>query len=682
MRVPTLPPGVSGVGWQGVRGGAAAFGWRRAGISLAVLLATGFAGLKGYERMRPVAAPAAPVQSVAAAPRTIVERVSLPGTAGSSRQAKLSFSASSSGVSVSGTVKSISVRTGDAVKVGQEVARLDTTSLDLAVLASRSSLAVAQLRMQTLLQGALAPEVAAAQQSVISASASYQKALNDLAVLQGGASAGDLATATQALLSAQNSLTSAQSALDVLQSRAQASEASGAAQTAIAQMQAQQTSSRAALDAAFEQIQTQRGFAAGQRSALTSLENAIRTRCTLAGNSESCTVAALATKDVTGLVTAVNDASPKIPADLTAQLTIFTDAAAADMALLGGPAFEYLQSVAALPGLGARMNNAVLSLSGSAGIPSADVLNSAIRTRDAAAAATQAAQAKVNALVQGPTGSDLLVVRNAVENAQAALESAKTKRDQVLGGPPSSDVALQEQSVLQAEISLRRALNDQAGAVLLAPFDGVVGTITMNVGEPSGAGSVILLDPKAMQLNATAQEADVAKLKVGQNVNLTFDAYQGTAVTGRVASIAPAADVVQGVPSYAVIVEVVQAAARGGSAIDLRAGMAGTAAVEIQRHENVLAIPARAVKRQGRAQVVQVLLPDGTEETRTIRTGASDGTFSQVLEGLQAGEQVVMPAAATTTTSAGATGTAAPGTSGLAPGGGFPGGGAFGPAGR
>lgn len=676
MRVPTLPS-IPIANWQGMRSAAAAFGWRRGAISLAVLLGAGLAGLKGYEQVRPAAAPVAPVQTVAVAKRTIVERVSLPGTAASSRTAKLSFAASSSGVSVSGTVKSISVRTGDAVKVGQEVARLDTTSLDLAVLTARSSLSVAQLRMQTLLAGALPPDAAAAEQSVVSASAAYAKALNDLNVLQGGATAGDLATATQALLTAQNSLNSAQSALDALQARAQAVGASTEAQRLISEMQTQQTAARSALDRAWEQIATARGFAAGERSALADLENAIRGRCTLIGNSEACTVAALGAKDVSGLVTAVNDATPKVPSDLAPLLRAFTDAAAPDIALIGDPAFRLLQSIAAMPGLNQRANNAVLSLSGSAGVPSPDTLLSAVRTRDAASAATQAAQAKVNALVQGPSGSDLLVARNAVDTARAAMESAKLRRDQVINGPLPSDVALQEQSVVQAEIGLRRALNDQAGAVLLAPFDGVVGTITMNVGEPSGTGSVILIDPKSMQLNATAQEADVAKLKVGQSVNLTFDAYQGQAMQGRVASIAPAADVVQGVSSYAVVVEVVQQAARAGASLDLRAGMAGTAGVEIQRIESVLAIPSRAVKRQGRAQVVQVLGADGKEETRTIRTGASDGTFSQVLEGLQEGEQVVIPSAATRTT---ASGTAAA-TDGF-PGGGFGPPGGVAPAGR
>lgn len=60
MRVPTFPS-IPAANWQGMREAAAAFGWRRGAISLAVLLGAGLAGLKGYEQVRPAAAPAAPV---------------------------------------------------------------------------------------------------------------------------------------------------------------------------------------------------------------------------------------------------------------------------------------------------------------------------------------------------------------------------------------------------------------------------------------------------------------------------------------------------------------------------------------------------------------------------------------------------------------------------------------------
>lgn len=677
MRVPTFSRtqiAASAPSWAGVRGAAATFAWQRAAISLVVLLTTSFVGLKAYERVRPAAAPAVPLQTASIAKRSIVERVSLPGTAASGRQAKLSFSASGAGVSVSGVVKGISVKTGDVLKAGQEVARLDTTSLDLAVKSAQSSLAVAQLKMQTLLAGALPPDAAASEQSVISATSTYQKAQNDLSTLTSGASAGDLATATQVALTAQNTLATAQSALDVLQARATASSQSQSFQASIDQMNAQQTSARASIATTLDQVQQSRGFAAGDKSALGTLESAIRARCSLVGNGEACLTAAQGATDLAGLVQAINAKTPSIGTDLLQVLASFNSTFSWNGAFGSAP-FQLMQSLAELPGLDTRRNNAVLSISGSAGVPSPDVLTSAVRTRDAAAVAAQAAQAKVNSLVQGPTGNDLQAAQNMLANAKAGLDALRLKRDQLLGGPLSSDIALQEQTLVQAQISLQRSQNDRAGAILLAPFDGVVGAITMNVGEPSGSGAIILLDPTQMQLNATAQESDVAKLKLGQTVALTFDAYQGATANGRVASIAPAADVVQGVPSYAIVIAVTQAAARGGQGnIDLRSGMAGTAAIEIQRHDNVVAVPARAVKRVGRNSVVQVLGADGKQETRAITTGASDGTYSEVLTGLKDGEVVVI-AAATTTTTAGATAAAGAGagaTGGFAvPGGGF-----------
>ena len=140
------------------------------------------------------------------------------------------------------------------------------------------------------------------------------------------------------------------------------------------------------------------------------------------------------------------------------------------------------------------------------------------------------------------------------------------RRDQTLGGPLPLDVKVQEQSVSQADIALRKALNDQKGATLYAPFDGVVGAITMNVGEPSGSGTIILDRPAEHAAECLRTGVRCRQAKVGQTVNLTFDALAGATVPGRVATIAPAADVQQGVASYAVVIEVLRGAAAQGRA--------------------------------------------------------------------------------------------------------------------
>src|SRR5262249_8027115 len=180
MRVPSLNPALPMSGLGAARGALGALGWKRGLVSLAVVVGSSVAGFQGYQRLHPEPKAAAPLQTATASQRSIVERVSLPGTVGAGRQSKLSFAASTNGASVNGTVKSVSVKTGDSVRAGQEVARLDTTSLDLAVKQAQSSLQVAQLKMQQLLAGAQSSDVASAEQSVISAQAGVQKAQNDL----------------------------------------------------------------------------------------------------------------------------------------------------------------------------------------------------------------------------------------------------------------------------------------------------------------------------------------------------------------------------------------------------------------------------------------------------------------------------------------------------------------------
>jgi hypothetical protein len=71
--------------------------------------------------------------------------------------------------------------------------------------------------------------------------------------------------------------------------------------------------------------------------------------------------------------------------------------------------------------------------------------------------------------------------------------------------------------------------------------------------------------------------------------------------------------------------------------------MTATATIVYDRKDNVLVVPNRAIRRQGREQVVDVLTPDGRIEPRTIQRGLSNDQQSEVVAGLAEGEQVVLP---------------------------------------
>ncbi|MFA7249414.1 MAG: HlyD family efflux transporter periplasmic adaptor subunit, partial [Dehalococcoidia bacterium] len=503
--------------------------------------------------------------------------------------------------------------------------------------------------------------------------------------------------------SAQNTLVTAQTALATLQARTDAATQARNTQSRIDAFQAQKTDAESQFAAKLDAIAAQGRSAAAvtaMREAFSTLDRAVAARCNVTANRAPCLAATSSVSNLDALVAQV-DAQATSPSPdpeegetrvtLPGALAKFeASGASADIETLMDSAFYIVQASASLPGLSAQLSARVLAVStGSSALPpTADEMTNAARTRDAATTSLDAA-------------------RN-------GLEAARARRDQLMGGPLPTELALQEQSLAQSEIALNRALNDQRGATLVAPFDGIIGAITMNVGEPSGSGSVILIDPLTMQLNATAQESDVAKLKVGQTVQLTFDAYAGVTLPGTVSTVAPEATVTQGVASYAVAIAVnrqagssaaagsatpsarptgaagsatpgarptgaagsatpgarptgaagsgTPAAGAAGSAtpaaratggtqqaaqnVVLRSGMTGTGDVEIQRHTDVLTVPARAVKRQGRTSVVTVVVGD-KQETRTVQTGASDATYVEITSGLNEGDLVALPGSTT-----------------------------------
>jgi multidrug efflux pump subunit AcrA (membrane-fusion protein) len=70
----------------------------------------------------------------------------------------------------------------------------------------------------------------------------------------------------------------------------------------------------------------------------------------------------------------------------------------------------------------------------------------------------------------------------------------------------------------------------------------------------------------------------------------------------------------------------------------------------VDERNDVLLVPNAAITTQGRQTFIQVSAADGTLEQRVIQTGISDYQFTEVVEGLSEGEQVVVPQGTTTAT--------------------------------
>ena len=196
------------------------------------------------------------------------------------------------------------------------------------------------------------------------------------------------------------------------------------------------------------------------------------------------------------------------------------------------------------------------------------------RAEDLAIAQAQVeeAQAAYNALLNHPTPSELAAAAAQVAQAQAQLDLLKA-------GATGEQIAVAEANVKQARAALDVAKAQLAKLQLVMPFDGTVGAVLVRQGELVTPGQSLLMvgDVRTLRVETTdLSELDVARLREGQPVTVTFDAVAGLKVGGKVARIAPMSTPGQSGVNYAVLVELerLDAALRWGMTafVDIQVG--------------------------------------------------------------------------------------------------------------
>jgi multidrug resistance efflux pump len=155
-----------------------------------------------------------------------------------------------------------------------------------------------------------------------------------------------------------------------------------------------------------------------------------------------------------------------------------------------------------------------------------------IQIARAQVAAAQATLAKVSA---PPTPEEVLQAQANVTQAQAAL-------DEVKAGVTASRIAVGQSKVDIAQVNVTQAQFDLEQTQLVAPFDGTVSAIKARPGEMVQPGSVLMIlgDTSRWRLETIdLTEADVARLQIGQSVQINVDALPGQKFAGTVIGIAP-----------------------------------------------------------------------------------------------------------------------------------------------
>lgn len=200
-------------------------------------------------------------------------------------------------------------------------------------------------------------------------------------------------------------------------------------------------------------------------------------------------------------------------------------------------------------------------------------------------------------------------------------------------------------AVQEGEARIGVARSNMERTILHAPFAGVVAEITGELGEfttPSPPGiptppAIDLIDDSCLYVTAPIDEVDAPAIRVGMPGRITLDSFRGQRFQGRVRRIAPyVLDRVKEARTADVEVEF-------GDPQQARALLVGYSAdveIVLQAHDDVLRVPTPALLEGNRVLVYRAA--DGTLEQRRLRLGLANWEYSEVLEGLAAGERIVL----------------------------------------
>jgi HlyD family secretion protein len=216
--------------------------------------------------------------------------------------------------------------------------------------------------------------------------------------------------------------------------------------------------------------------------------------------------------------------------------------------------------------------------------------------------------------------------------------------DQAKSDATASDAACRASgaAIEQARAAVGLAVRQAGLTVIRAPFDGVVADISIELGEyttPSPPGLPIppvvdLIDPKSVYVSAPMDEADSARIRLGQPVRITVDSYPGRTFPGRVDRLAP---YVLDREEQNRTMEIEAAFDEIPPGVRLLPGTSADVEVILEVRNDVLRVPTPALLEGNKVLVVR----DGKLEERQLQIGLKNWDWAEVLSGLAPGDPVV-----------------------------------------
>jgi HlyD family secretion protein len=245
--------------------------------------------------------------------------------------------------------------------------------------------------------------------------------------------------------------------------------------------------------------------------------------------------------------------------------------------------------------------------------------------------------------------------------AQSDYDTAETKSQEAVAA-----VKAAEGSIAQTRGAYSQARTNLKYSTIKSPVDGIVVSRNVDVGQTVAASFqtptlfTIAQDLTKMEIDTSVDEADISRVKEGQPVSFTVDSYPEIRFKGTVTQIRNAPVITQNVVTYVVVIGV------DNKELRLKPGMTANVTIETARKDNVLKLPAAALRfrpkggketrekpaeagaaprvlRKEAVQTVYILGPEGKPVAMPITTGtANDGQVELVTGNLKENDEVIV----------------------------------------
>jgi RND family efflux transporter MFP subunit len=255
------------------------------------------------------------------------------------------------------------------------------------------------------------------------------------------------------------------------------------------------------------------------------------------------------------------------------------------------------------------------------------------------------------ALAEAQAGGDKLALAQAelaLHQAEVALQAAQEARTDLDAGADATKIAAAQAAVDKKRLTLGDAEAALAGARLLAPFAGAILQTNVNVDDQVTANTTILTlaNLGTLQVVASVDETTIRQISAGQDATITFDAFPGQSLQGKVLTVPLQGSLQGGVMVYAVPVSL-----SGADNLALLVGMTANVEIQVGQAADALLVPTLALTKAN--GLYQVLVPNSTDPNGDpvavpVEVGLSDGIYTQIVKGLNPGDQVVVQMASTT----------------------------------